>query len=323
MEATPQTIGLVMGVVVFCCTLLAILLLLIYGGSFERMRQQAETYNGVGPSALKQSLKPRPELYDELLEAAKKLPRVPAAPPSHATGGGDIVAGEGELRGHQVTLRVLRAAEDAERLFEACNGSPAFDQAYDPELALWNLSPHGPFETVQDLKSSPLVQPLADGLRFTVFDRETGRVIGMAAILGNEPSCLRTEIGDIWLNPAFRETRALQDIHYLLLSHLFGLGYRRVERRVDAGDTDARIDLPAAGFHLEGVLKKHMIVKGCNRDTAMFSMVNSGWRDRAKAALEKMLAPDGGVNSKKAKARARARQTAVEAAEKGSKDKDA
>ncbi|CAM9676866.1 unnamed protein product [Ectocarpus fasciculatus] len=169
------------------------------------------------------------------------------------------------------------------------------------------------------------MQPLADGLRFTVFDRETGRVIGMAAILGNEPSCLRTEIGDIWLNPAFRETRALQDVHFLLLSHLFGLGYRRVERRVDAGDTGARINLPAAGFHLEGVLRKHMIVKGCNRDTAMFSMVNSDWRDRAKAALEKMLAPDSGVNSKKAKARARAREAAaaVAAAEKGSKEKDA
>lgn len=40
MEVAPQTIGLVMGVVVFCCTLLAIFLLLIYGGSFERMRQQ-------------------------------------------------------------------------------------------------------------------------------------------------------------------------------------------------------------------------------------------------------------------------------------------
>lgn len=30
---------------------------------------------------------------------------------------------------------------------------------------------------------------------------------------------------------------------------------------MDAGDTGARIDLPAAGFHLEGVLRKHMIVK--------------------------------------------------------------
>lgn len=67
--------------------------------------------------------------------------------------------------------------------------------------------------------------------------------------------------GDVWLNPAFRESRALQDVHFLLLGHLFGLGYRRIERRVDAADTDARTHLPAAGFTLEGVLRKHMIVK--------------------------------------------------------------
>lgn len=67
--------------------------------------------------------------------------------------------------------------------------------------------------------------------------------------------------GDVWLNPAFRESRAAQDVHFLLLGHLFGLGYRRVERRADAGDTDARTDLPAMGFHLDGVLRKHMIVK--------------------------------------------------------------
>lgn len=65
----------------------------------------------------------------------------------------------------------------------------------------------------------------------------------------------------MWLNPAFRESVALQDVHFLLLDHLFGLGYRRVERRVDAIDTHARTYLPAAGFYLEGVLRKHMIVK--------------------------------------------------------------
>lgn len=67
--------------------------------------------------------------------------------------------------------------------------------------------------------------------------------------------------GDVWLNPSYRESRAMHDVHFLLLGHLFGLGYRRVERLVDAGDTDARTYLPLAGFHLEGVLRKHMVVK--------------------------------------------------------------
>lgn len=100
----------------------------------------------------------------------------------------------------------------------------------------------------------------------------------MAAVLANEPLCLRAEVGDIWLNPAYKESRALQDVHYLLLDHLFGLGYRRVERRVDAGDVRARIDLPSAGFHLEGLLRKHMIVKvrqGTNPTVAFLLMIYS------------------------------------------------
>lgn len=85
----------------------------------------------MGPDALKHSLKPRPELYDELLEAARTLPKVPAHPPSAAAAATVAAAGMigweaggGELRGHHVTLRVLRAAEDTGQLFEACNGSP-------------------------------------------------------------------------------------------------------------------------------------------------------------------------------------------------------
>lgn len=84
--------------------------------------------------------------------------------------------------------------------------------------------------------------------------------------------------GDIWLNPAYRKSVAVQDVHFLLLGHLFGLGYRRVERRVDAGDTVARVELPVAGFRLEGVLRKHMVVK-----------VREGGRKGGRAGLPLML----------------------------------
>lgn len=40
--------------------------------------------------------------------------------------------------------------------------------AYEPDLTLWAFSPHGPFQTVEELASSPLMQPLDDGLRFTM-----------------------------------------------------------------------------------------------------------------------------------------------------------
>lgn len=80
-------------------------------------------YDAAGPSALKQALKPRPELYDELLEAARTLPKVPAPPKSNHLGSSSSEDGAGELRGYHVTLRTLRDG-DAEGLFEASNGSP-------------------------------------------------------------------------------------------------------------------------------------------------------------------------------------------------------
>jgi hypothetical protein len=40
---------------------------------------------------------------------------------------------------------------------------------------------------------------------------------------------------------------------------------------------------------LEGVLRKHMIVCGSSRDTAVYSIVNSDWRDCLKAAMETKL----------------------------------
>lgn len=46
-------------------------------------------------------------------------------------------------------------------------------------------------------------------------------------------------------------------------------------------------------------------------------MVNSDWRDTAKAALEKLLKPDSSVQSKRAKARAKAVAAAADAAKRG------
>src|SRR6266550_4354956 len=44
------------------------------------------------------------------------------------------------------------------------------------------------------------------------------------------------------------------------------------------------------GFTLEGIFRQHMIVKGRNRDTAWFSMLDSEWPAR-KASFERWLDP--------------------------------
>ena len=42
------------------------------------------------------------------------------------------------------------------------------------------------------------------------------------------------------------------------------------------------------GFTFEGVFRQHMIIKGRNRDTAWFAMLDSEWPSR-KAAFERWL----------------------------------
>ena len=44
------------------------------------------------------------------------------------------------------------------------------------------------------------------------------------------------------------------------------------------------------GFTFEGVFRQHMIIKGRNRDTAWYSMLDSEWPKR-KAAFERWLDP--------------------------------
>jgi hypothetical protein len=44
------------------------------------------------------------------------------------------------------------------------------------------------------------------------------------------------------------------------------------------------------GFTFEGVFRQHMIIKGRNRDTAWFSMLDSEWPAR-RAAFERWLDP--------------------------------
>jgi hypothetical protein len=69
------------------------------------------------------------------------------------------------------------------------------------------------------------------------------------------------------------------------------LGYRRYEWKCDALNAPSRRAAERLGFTFEGIFRQHMIVKGRNRDTAWFSMLDSEWPAR-KAAFERWLDPE-------------------------------
>jgi len=78
---------------------------------------------------------------------------------------------------------------------------------------------------------------------------------------------------------------------YLMARHAFeDLGYRRYEWKCNAENQASRHAALRLGFTFEGIFRQHMIVKGRNRDTAWFSMLDLEWPAR-KAAFERWLNP--------------------------------
>jgi RimJ/RimL family protein N-acetyltransferase len=78
---------------------------------------------------------------------------------------------------------------------------------------------------------------------------------------------------------------------YLLARHAFDdLGNRRLEWKCDAANARSRRAAERFGFTFEGVFRQHQIVKGRNRDTAWYAMLDGEW-PALRAAFEAWLAP--------------------------------
>src|SRR5437667_2452917 len=99
------------------------------------------------------------------------------------------------------------------------------------------------------------------------------------------------EVGNLLLAPSLQRTRGATEAMYLMARHVFeDLGYRRYEWKCNALNEPSRRAALRLGFTFEGIFRQHMIIKGRNRDTAWFSMLDSEWPAR-KAAFERRLDP--------------------------------
>ncbi len=77
-----------------------------------------------------------------------------------------------------------------------------------------------------------------------------------------------------------------------MMRHAFeDLGNRRYEWKCDARNEPSRRAALRLGFTFEGIFRQHMIVKGQNRDTAWFSVIDKEW-PHLKKAFEKWLAAE-------------------------------
>ncbi|KAL2871692.1 GNAT family N-acetyltransferase [Aspergillus lucknowensis] len=198
------------------------------------------------------------------------VPGPEAAPPSPTT-----------LTGRTVTLVPLSPAH-------AIDLFPLVNNDHPDQTALWTYIPDGPYDRLEDLeKDFTARQSSSDPLFFAILDtaptpltpQSSGKAVGYVALMSISPSHRRLEIGHvIFSRPLQRTTGATEAIHLLLKHSIETLGYRRIEWKCNALNAGSRRAALRLGFQFEGVFRRHMVVKGRNRDTAWFSMLDEEWK---------------------------------------------
>lgn len=156
--------------------------------------------------------------------------------------------------------------------------APALFAANRASEAIWDYLPYGPF--ADEAAYAAWVTSVAgkpDPLFFAVLDRETGRAGGVMSFLRITPDAGSIEVGHICLAPQLQRTRAASEAIFLLADWAFREGYRRFEWKCDALNRPSRRAAERFGFSFEGVFRQATVVKGRNRDTAWFAMVDRDW----------------------------------------------
>jgi RimJ/RimL family protein N-acetyltransferase len=188
------------------------------------------------------------------------------------------------LEGRVVSVVPLDPIAHAQTLFDHTCG--------EENEGLWRYLFEGPFGTRADfdyhLKQKASSE---DPLFFAILDKASGAAVGYAAYMRIEPAHRVIEVGSILYTPRLQRSVGATEAMYLMARHVFeDLGYRRYEWKCNALNAPSRNAAVRLGFTFEGVFRQHMIVKGCNRDTAWFSMLDSEWPKR-REAFERWLDP--------------------------------
>ena len=187
--------------------------------------------------------------------------------------------------GTTVRLEPVDPAIHARDLFAASNGSPEAE-------AVWRYMSNGPFPDLNSFVDwltdcAAASDPLAFGIR----DLASEKMMGMASFLRMAPADGVIEIGYIWFDPRFQRTRQSTEALFLMMDHaMTELGYRRLEWKCNALNEKSRAAALRLGFQFEGVFHQHKVVKGRNRDTAWYSILDGEWSALREAFLA-WLAP--------------------------------
>jgi RimJ/RimL family protein N-acetyltransferase len=188
------------------------------------------------------------------------------------------------MEGRFVRLEPLDAARHGDDLYAASTVSDA-EQRF---AGLYDYPPKTREEYDNWLAAAEASE---DPMHFAVIDKRTGKVGGRQTFMRIDQKNGVIEIGNIYWGPLISRTPVTTEALYLFAHRVFDdLGYRRFEWKCNNTNAASKRAAERFGFAFEGIFRQHLIVKGKNRDTAWFSMLDSEW-PRNRKAFEGWLDP--------------------------------
>lgn len=189
------------------------------------------------------------------------------------------------IDGRTVRLVPLDPDAQAAALMDEMQGPGA-----DPHM--WDYLGYGPFADLDAFtRALRGFAASADPLWFAFIDAGAARPVGMGGFLRIDPANRVIEIGHLCFGRSMQRATTATETIYLLIRHAFDLGYRRVEWKCNAHNERSKRAALRFGFTYEGTFRQHMVIKGRNRDTAWFAIIDGNW-PVIRQGFEAWLAPD-------------------------------
>jgi RimJ/RimL family protein N-acetyltransferase len=126
---------------------------------------------------------------------------------------------------------------------------------------------------------------------FAIQDKASGKWAGVGSFLRITPDAGTIEVGFLTFSPLLQRTPAATEAMFLMMQWAFEAGYRRYEWKCDALNVPSRRAAQRLGFSYEGVFRQATVVKGRNRDTAWFAVIDREW-PALKEAFHVWLSPE-------------------------------
>lgn len=188
------------------------------------------------------------------------------------------------LEGRTVRLEPLNAEQHGDGLFDASSvpdidGRFAWLFDYPPE----SRAAFQPWLDKAEASEDPLF--------FAVIDKASGKVAGRQTLMRIDTAYGVIEIGNIYWGPLISRKPAATEAQFLFMKFIFDeLGYRRYEWKCNNRNEPSKRAAERFGFKFEGIFRQHLVVKGENRDTAWYSIIDKEW-PALRRAYEAWLDP--------------------------------